>query len=176
MKTLKNTLLLAIMFVAIQVSAQTDKATTIRLIEEKNFTFNATSAIPMANNDLNKILSQMPGGNSGGNIQLNSSQYQLVVTKDSLDAFLPYYGRAYTANMNPNDSGIKFKTKSFSYKADKKKKGNWLISIKPKDAKDVESMTLSIGESGYATLNVNSNNRQSITFNGYISEPKPAKE
>ncbi|MNY56250.1 hypothetical protein D3C86_1923090 [compost metagenome] len=77
--------------------------------------------------------------------------------------------------MNPDDSGIKFKSKNFKYKADKKKKGSWQITINPKDTRDTQSMTLNVSENGYATLNVNSNNRQSISFNGYISEPKEKK-
>lgn len=176
MKTIKNMLAFAVLLIiSIQVNAQTDKETTIRVINAQNFIFNATSAMPMANMDVNNILSKMPGGNGGGLIQLTGSQYQLTVTKDSVEAYLPYYGRAYTATMNPDDSGIKFKSKNFKYKADKKKKGSWLITINPKDTKDTQSMTLNVSENGYATLNVNSNNRQSISFNGYISEPKQKK-
>ncbi|SMC67265.1 DUF4251 domain-containing protein [Pedobacter africanus] len=176
MKTIKNMLAFAVLLIiSIQVNAQTDKETTIRVINAQNFIFNATSAMPMANMDVNNILSKMPGGNGGGLIQLTGSQYQLTVTKDSVEAYLPYYGRAYTATMNPDDSGIKFKSKNFKYKADKKKKGSWLITINPKDTKDTQSMTLNVSENGYATLNVNSNNRQSISFNGYINEPKQKK-
>lgn len=175
MKTIKNILVFAALFIAMQVNAQTDKETTFKVINAQHFIFNATSAMPLANMDVNNILSKMPGGNGGGLIQLSGSQYQLTVTKDSVEAYLPYYGRAYTATMNPDDSGIKFKSKNFKYKADKKKKGSWLITINPKDTKDTQSMTLNVSENGYATLNVNSNNRQSISFNGYISEPKEKK-
>jgi len=175
MKTIKNILVFAALFIAMQVNAQTDKETTIKVINAQHFIFNATSAMPLANMDVNNILSKMPGGNGGGLIQLSGSQYLLTVTKDSVEAYLPYYGRAYTATMNPDDSGIKFKSKNFKYKADKKKKGSWLITINPKDTRDTQSMTLNVSENGYATLNVNSNNRQSISFNGYISEPKEKK-
>lgn len=175
MKTLKKILVFAVLLTAVQASAQTDKATTTRLVDAKTYVFNATSAIPMANQEVNAVLSKMPGGQGGGIVQLSGSQYQLIVAKDSVEAYLPYYGRAYTATMNPDDSGIKFKSKNYTYKADKKKKGGWQVVIKPKDTKDVQSLTLTIGETGYASLNVNSNSRQSITFNGYISEPKEKK-
>ncbi|NQX54951.1 DUF4251 domain-containing protein [Pedobacter panaciterrae] len=171
MKTLKNTLLLVIMFIAIQVSAQTDKETTAKLVEAKTLVFNATTALPMANMDLNKVLQRFPGGQGSGAIQLSGSQYTLTIAKDSVEAYLPYYGRAYSANLNPNDSGIKFKSKDFTYKTEKRKKGGWLITIRPKDTKDVQSLTLSVGEKGYAVLNVTSNYRQAIAFNGFISEP-----
>lgn len=172
MKTLKNTLLLAFLFVAIQVSAQTDKETTTKLVDAKTMVFNATTALPMANMDLNKVMARFPGGQGSGAIQLSGSQYQLIIAKDSVIAYLPYYGRAYSVNIGTNDSGIKFTSKDFTYKTEKRKKGGWMIYIKPKDVKDVQSLTLSVGEKGYAVLNINSTNRQPIAFNGYISEPE----
>ena len=176
MKTIKNMLAIAALLITTQLNAQTDKETTIKIINAQHYVFNASSAMPMANMDVNKVMSRMPGGNGSGVIQLTGSQYQLIVTKDSIEAYLPYYGRAYTASMNPDDSGIKFKSKDFKYKADKKKKGSWIITINPKDTKDTQSMILNISENGYATLNVNSNNRQPISFNGYLSEPKEKKK
>ncbi|EDM37418.1 hypothetical protein PBAL39_09751 [Pedobacter sp. BAL39] len=172
MKQLKNMLMLGILLSAMQVGAQTDKATTARLVEEQRLVFNATSAMPLASADVTAVLNKMQGAQGAGNIQLSGGQYDLRLTKDSVTAFLPYYGRAYVANMNTNESGIRFNSKKFNYKSDKKKKGGWVITITPKDTRDVQSMTLSVSENGYGMLNVNSNNRQSITFNGYISEPK----
>ena len=174
MKTINSILVFATLLIAMQVNAQTDKETTIKIINNQNYVFNATSALPMSNYEISKVLSRMPGGGGGGLIQLTGSQYQLIVTKDSVESYLPYYGRAYTATIgaNPDESGIKFKSKNFKYKADKKKKGSWIITMNFKDTKDVQSMTLNVSENGYATLNVNSNNRQSISFNGYMSEPK----
>lgn len=175
MKTIRNILAVVALFFTMQTNAQTDKETTIKIINDQNFIFVATSAMPMANYEVNKVLSKMPGGGSGL-IQLSGGRYELIVHKDSVESYLPYYGRAYTATMNPDDSGIKFKSKKFSYKADKKKKGSWQISMNFKDVKESPSMILSVSENGYATLNVNSNNRQPITFNGYLSEPKAAKD
>jgi hypothetical protein len=42
--------------------------------------------------------------------------------------------------------------------------------ITPKDNRDVRQMNFTISASGYATLQVSSNNRQSISYNGYISK------
>ncbi len=167
--------MLATLFIAMQVSGQTDKETTLKIINEQNFIFHATSAMPMANQEVNNILSRMPGGSGAGMIQLSGSQYELVVTKDSIEAYLPYYGRAYSATLNP-DSGTKFKSKKFKYKADKRKKGSWIITMNFKDAKDTQSMILNVSENGYANLIVNNNNRQPISFNGYLSEPKIKKK
>lgn len=172
MKKFKSVLMIGLLFIAIQVSAQTDKATTIKLVEGKNFVFNATSASPMNSADISAIFSKMPGAMAGGVIQLGGSRYQLTVGEEGVEAYLPYYGRSYNAPKNPTEGGIKFNAKEFSYKADKKKKGNYVVTIKPEDNKgDVMSMTLNITQTGYASLNVVSNNRQAITYNGYISDP-----
>lgn len=175
MKSLKGILIAAVVFTGMQASAQTDKATTAKAVENKQLVFNATSALPMSNAEVNAVLSKMQGGMGGGVIQLSGAQYQFTIAKDSVEAYLPYFGRAYTANMNPNESGIKFKSKDFTYKSEKKKKGDWIITITPKDARDVQTLTLNVGVNGYAMLSVNSNNRQNITYNGYISEPKEEK-
>ena len=172
MKTLKNILFIALLFMAVQVSAQTDKETTIRLVEGKTFIFNATSAQPLNSADINAVLSRMPGAIGGGVVPLRGDIYQLTVAIDSVGAYLPYFGRSYMAPRNPTEGGIKFNTKDFSYKSDKKKKGNYIVTIKPVDSKsDVLSMTLNISEKGYASLSVISNNRQSITYTGFISDP-----
>lgn len=175
MKTLKSILMIAVLLTGIQASAQTDKETTTKLVNSQNFVFNATTASPMANAELNAIMSRIPGGQSGSLIQLGGNRYQLVVEKDSLSAYLPYFGRAYTATMNNNDSGIKFNSTEFTYETKKKSKGSWVVTIKPKNEIDAQTMTLNINENGFASLNVNSNNKQAISFNGYISEPKQDK-
>ena len=180
MKTLKNIFLAVLLLSVTQLKAQTDKATTQKIIDAQNYVFVATMAFPMNSADISKILNRMPGANSGGAINLNGSNYDLNVTKDSVVAFLPYYGRAFTARIGNNEGGIKFKSKDFTYKKEIRKKGGWIISIKPKDVKDDfnanYNLMLNVTTSGYATLTVNSNNQQPITFNGYLAEQKVKKQ
>jgi len=171
----KLTLILAAILsvAALHTKAQTDSATTRRIINAQNFLFTATSANPMSSSDINRIMSRMPG-NTGSNINLTGSNYDLRITKDSVLAYLPYYGRSFTPSMNPDDAGTKFNSKKFKYTSTNKKK-NWTIVIDPQDVKDSQRMTLYVTENGYATLTVNNSNRQSISYNGYISEVKPKK-
>lgn len=178
MRTLKNFFLVILLFSAATVSAQTDKATTLKILEAQDYVFVATSASPMNANDINKVLSRMPGYTGGaGNINLNGSSYDLTVTKDSVTAYLPYYGRSFTPKIGSIDEGgIKFKSKSFGYKASMRKKGGWIISITPKDVRDNYNLTLTVTTAGYATLTVTNNTQQPITFTGYMAEPKPKKE
>lgn len=151
------------------VSAQSTKTTRAQktaakkqdiknLIDNHNFIFMAQMALPM-------------GWNT---VQLNYN-YSLTISKDSVDSYLPYYGRAYVAPTNPTDptqTGIQFKSKKFDYNNGNKKSG-WEITIVPHDVKETRQMILTVSDLGYASLNVISNNRQPISFNGYVTENKP---
>jgi len=135
---------------------QAAKAAAIKkLVDSQTYVFVAQTALPM----------------SGSTRQL-TSDYDLRVTKSSVVSYLPYFGRAYTAPIDPTRGGLQFTSKDFEYTATPGKKGGWNILIKPKDYRDVQQMTLGISESGYGTLQVLSTNRQPISFNGYIKAPK----
>ncbi len=172
MKTLKTYCTSFLLMLSLSVFAQTDEATTKKIIEDQNFVFVATQALPMSSHDVTAVLSKLNSPFGAGSIQLTGGQYDLVVKKDSIIAYLPFYGRAYTSSLDPDDAGTKFKSKKFSYENKKRKKGGWNITIVPTDIKDHQKLTLLVTKSGYATLNVMNNNRQPISFNGYIAENK----
>lgn len=161
----------ALTFVALNSTAQTDKATTTKIVNEKNYVFVATTAIPMNSSDISNILSKMNGNAAGGIINLTGSNYDLKIMPDSIIAFLPYYGRSFNAPMSNDDSGVKFTSTKFTYNTIKTKKG-WNITIIIKDTRDNQRFSLNIGENGYATLSVISNTKQTISYNGYIAERK----
>lgn len=130
-----------------------------RIIRSANYVFTATYAVPQR----------------GGSRSI--SDYELTVNKNKLNVYLPYFGRSYVAPMDPNDGGIKLITTNFDYKAQQNKKGSWDIMITPRDknssgSKDVRTLKLSVGDEGYATLQVTSYNREGISFNGSVSELK----
>jgi hypothetical protein len=122
-----------------------------RQIESKNFTFKAQSATPLG----------------GRYIQL-TSEYDVRVKNDSLVTYLPYFGRAFVAPMNPSEGGIMLNSTSFQYNVENRKNGGWNIMITPEDTRDVRMLQFTVTETGNATLQVMSNNKQPITFNGYI--------
>ncbi|MEO5593959.1 MAG: DUF4251 domain-containing protein [Chitinophagaceae bacterium] len=128
------------------------------LIANQAYVFKAQSTTPLS-----------------GRLRQLTSEYDLQVAKDTIISHLPYFGRAYSAPINPSDGGIQFTSKDFDYKLTDKKKGGWNVAIKFKDAKDVQQMQLSIFNNGTASLQVISNNRQSISFNGYIAAPGKTK-
>ena len=97
-----------------------------------------------------------------------TSQYDVRVKNDSLTSYLPYFGRAHVAPMDPSQGGIQFTSTDFSYNTNQ---GNgWTIIIKPNDHNDVQQMVFNIFENGTATLSVTSTNRDPISFNGYVKK------
>lgn len=130
------------------------------LITSKNYVFKARTALPMR----------------GSARQLTANYYDLKISKDSIVSYLPFFGRAFSAPMNSEESGIMFTSTSFVYNEKEKKKGGWDVQIKPKDTKDIRQLFLNISSSGMATLQVISNSRETISFTGFIEEQKqPSK-
>jgi hypothetical protein len=103
-----------------------------------------------------------------GSMRNLTSVYDLKVSGDTLISSLPYIGRAYSAPINPSEAGFNFTTTHFNLDQKPRKKGGWDIIISPKDAGDVRQMVLTAFPNGSATLRVTSNNRQPISYNGYI--------
>ncbi|HTM99831.1 MAG TPA: DUF4251 domain-containing protein [Pedobacter sp.] len=172
MKLLKKIALFSLSLFTLGASAQTDPATTKRIVEAKQFVFVASTAMPMNSNEINSVLSRMPGASGGGTINLTGSNYDVRITPDSLISYLPYYGRAFSAPMNRDDNGFKFTSTKFSFESTARKKGGWQININPKDTRESVRMSFTISENGYASLVVSSNNKQSISYNGYLAGPK----
>src|SRR5476651_414263 len=142
--------------------AQTKGTKLAAMLDNRNYIFNANFVNPMR----------------GGGRNL-TSEYDVSVSKDTIVAYLPYFGQAYLANYGGTDNGIKFTWTHFGYKDTPGKKGNREILITPTDPKDknagdplgVQSLRLSISTDGYASLQVTNFNRDPISFNGTI-EPK----
>jgi len=125
------------------------------LVDSQQYVFHAQTVNPMS-----------------GRQRFLTTDYTVIVSKDTIMTDLPYFGRAYSAPINPSDGGIRFTSTSFDYKVTPRKKGGWDITIQPKDARDVQLLILSIFDNGRADLRVNSINRQPISFNGYITDVK----
>jgi hypothetical protein len=165
MKTLIK--IIFVLFISLQMvepaTAQTkkqarDAAKTAALkkqIDTKNFTFQARYMYPMG----------------GGQRYLNTD-YDVRVTKDSVIAFLPYFGVAYAgAGYNSNeDNGIKFTSTRFDYQSEQKKNGSWYIVIKPQDNRTTNQLIFNISPNGSTDLSVISTNRQRIRFDGYLKD------
>ncbi len=144
-------------------AARIEKMT--QLINSHNYIFVADNANP-----------------TRGGTRTLTGEYDLTFAKDSVIAFLPYFGRAYLADYSGYDEGIKFTWTDVNYQVVSEKKGNTEILITPKDkdknigdAKAVQSMRLNISSDGYASLQIISYNRDPIIFYGTIEERKIPK-
>lgn len=127
--------------------------TTGELVANKSFIFLVTTVLP-----------------TGGAARQLTSYYDIKITKDTLISNLPYFGRAYSAPIGTTDGGINFTSAKFEYTISDRKKGGWDILIKLKDQDDFKQMSFTVFDNGSASLNINSNNRDPISFNGYIAE------
>ncbi len=103
-----------------------------------------------------------------GRQRLITGTYTLKITKDKVEADLPYFGRAYAAPIG-GESGIKFSTTDFSYSANETGDGTRELTIELKNSIDVRQIFLRVYTDGSAGLSVNSNNRQTISYRGEIT-------
>ena len=137
-----------------------DKQAVIKnIVESQQYVFKAQFVSPMT-----------------GQQRTLTSDYDLTVSKSAVTSYLPFFGRAYSAPIDPAQGGIKFTSTKFQYIKEENKKDGWDITIIPKDASDVQKLYLHISSNGYATLQVTSINRQPISFNGSIEENKQPKK
>lgn len=125
------------------------------LINSKHYTFKAERMEPQR-----------------GRQRYLTSEYFLRVAGDSLISALPYFGRAYTAPINPEDAGYNFTSTNFNYNVVPKKKGSYQITINAKDKMDAVTFVLTVFNNGKADLQVTSINRDAISFSGYLKERK----
>ena len=128
---------------------------TKNLVESRNFMFVPRTANPM-----------------GGRTVNLTTDFELTMNNDSVSSYLPYYGRAYTAAYG-GESPMNFNLPVNDYSSEKTKKG-FEIKFSVKNANDLLNFTFQIMETGSTTLQVNSTNRQSISYFGSL-EKKPEK-
>lgn len=147
-------LLLGGVFLNAAKAQETNEATLKNLLGAKTFVFKAQTAWPL----------------QGTVIQLTPG-FDMKVFADSINTYLPYFGRAYQAAYN-SGGGISFTSTKFEYHLKDKGKKGWELVIKPSDVKDINQLIYSISTNGYATLQVTSNNRQAISFYGVVEKTK----
>jgi hypothetical protein len=139
----------SVLFSTVVQSQSLDKKTVQLLVEARAFVFIPQSMTP-----------------SGGSSRPVTQDYDVRLAADSIVTYLPYYGRSYVPVL-PGEGGVNFTSTEFDYKARMKKK-KWEVSVTPEDTKEVRQLHFTIFENGYATLFVNSMNKQPVSYYGYI--------
>ena len=107
-----------------------------------------------------------------GRTRYLTSSYDVIVKKDSLVCYLPFFGRAFQAPIDPSKGGIQFTSANFSYTISTKNENQWDVTIKPNDYADVQQLYFNIFDNGTANLNVVSTYRDGISFSGHIEKLK----
>ena len=121
-----------------------------KAVEMSDFTFEATYAYP-----------------TGYRSVYLSPSYDVRVTPDTVKAYLPYYGRAYRAPMDPREGGFQFASTDFTYSyGPGSRRGSWMAHITILDLDRPVTFSFDIWENGSSRLVVNDFNRQSISFQG----------
>jgi len=121
------------------------------LIESSHYEFRVTSIQP-----------------SGAKTIHPTSEYTLVAKDTIFTARLPYFGRAYQASYG-GDGGIKFEEKPQDLKITLNEKKLMInIQFKIKTQKENYDLSMSVGSSGFTTLNINSQKRQTISYRGNV--------
>lgn len=124
------------------------------LVNSKEFVFEATQALPQG----------------GKMVILTGSPYTVKFHPDTIESYLPFYGRAYSIDYG-GDGGIKFKGKPEEFKVDTQKGGKgYDINTTIKSPKDYFKLHLSVSTDGSAILSVDSNQRSSISYYGNIKK------
>lgn len=121
-------------------------------VELSDFTFKATYAHP-----------------TGYRSVYLSPYYEVKILPDTVKAYLPYYGRAYRAPMDPREGGFSFNSTEFTYQSSPgKQKESWTAVVTILDQDRPVTFHFEIWGNGTASLHVNDFNRQTISFQGVV--------
>jgi Domain of unknown function (DUF4251) len=137
-------------------STRLNSADVQQMLNNKNLTFIADRVTPMR-----------------GPSRTLTSYYEVRIHQDSLTSYLPYFGRAYVAPMNPAEGGIQFTSTNFAYQLDEQKNKTWNLAIKPNDYPDIQQLYFVIFDNGTGTLNVTSTHKDPISFSGHLKPVNP---
>ncbi|MDO5616297.1 MAG: DUF4251 domain-containing protein [Cruoricaptor ignavus] len=143
-----------------------DSKTVNTLVNDKEFTFMAQRAIP-TNYDVLNVMNSIPNAPQSRLLNLDYG-YTIVLKKDELVATLPYFGRMFTPTMNRDKEGYRFTSKDFLIQKSEGKKGRQILEIQPKDLNHIQKIVMEIYPNGKAYVTIAANDRQPISYDGYL--------
>lgn len=121
-----------------------------KLIASENYKIDVQTALPMR----------------GRSIPL-TSPYSLEIRNDSVISYLPYFGRAYSIPYGGGD-GLNFRAPLKEYSMEMDKKGNAVIKFIARNPEDRFEFRAKVYSNGSTSIDVNMQNRQSISFQGEL--------
>lgn len=104
-----------------------------------------------------------------------AANYDMVFDSLRVRAYLPYYGRAYSAPYG-GSGGVKFDLKASKLdRSWNEKKKLFTITADLSDSEDSYSIFLTAGLDGYADLKITFRNRQWISYYGVIEKTEAVR-
>lgn len=143
-----------------------------QVTDRSEFSFHATKV--MSNNmDVQNVLNSMPGGGASRIMNLDIG-YGFDLKPNEMTSALPYFGRLYNGSSYGNNdrSGFTFTSTNISIVKSQGNKGKRVYKITANDQYNKPTYVLEIYKNGSAFLSINSNDRQPISYDGYITESK----
>lgn len=142
----------------------------VRLVNDKQFYINVDAAFPMGNGSITidtKYGTKRLGGE--GYVSLANNEGELFIMDTVVTGHMPFFGRAY--NIPYGDGGgmefKKTKLEKESIKVFQKKKKQYIeYKFTVRKDGDVFNFHVEIYANGKCSVNVNSNNRASISYSG----------
>ena len=170
MKTLLKTMtaLLAFIFLLSCKTQNGEKSAAVEaLLKKGEFTFVAEYANP-TNPDVVKVMNSIPRGSSSRMLNLDSG-YTIEIRTDVLKVTLPYFGRMYAENIEPSKNIYQIRTEDFTINKKDGKKGSSVFTIVANDQQNIRTINMEVFNDGKANIWVDSNDRQSVSYDGYIT-------
>lgn len=152
-----------------------DPQVVTALVNSQDFSFHAQRANP-TNYDVINIANSMPNVPATRIFDLTGSNYSIDVKPNNLEVVLPYFGRVFNPTYgSTNQNSYRFTSKDFTVNKSQNKKGRWIIKIKPNDVRTVDEIIIEVSKSGQALTSISSNDRQPISYDGYITKNEDQK-
>ncbi len=153
-----------------------DPSTIAGIVDAEDFSFRAERATP-TNYDVINVMNSLPNTTSTRMLDLAGSNYSIDLKKDKLEVYLPYFGRVFNPSYgNTDKTGYRFTSKDFLVSKTQGKKGKWIVKIKVNDQSTVDEIIIEIFKNGRAFTSIRSNDRQPISYDGFISKNIEEKE
>ncbi len=145
------------------------------MVNAQDFSFRAQRANP-TNYDVINVMTSLPNAPATRILDLSGSNYSIDLKNDKLDVALPYFGRVFNPSYgNTAQNSYRFSSKDFTVNKSQNKKGNWIVKIKVNGQSTVDEITIEVFKNGKAFTSVRSNDRQPISYDGYITKNEEQK-
>lgn len=144
------------------------------LVESKTFEIEAEWAEPQATNAMTQIANagMLPTGSNAGNINLIGNSNFFRMKKDTVAAYLPYFGeRQMGGSYGGRDIGIEFEGVPENLVISEDKENSYKISFKIKDKNTTTenyNVIVRLYPSLSSTIYVNSSQKNSIRYRGKV--------